>query len=195
MPRSKGYAFVRDVSQPLFKTASSSIDNQRERIVTNLNVLIVGPESLTMQEANILKSAFEKYGADTNVFRTDGFFRLSDIRSRVEQASHLLLVLDRIDDGHTSAVLLAADTLGSAKIGLLCLYTSESLHRYAKRLADRGVELVIVRSHAEHSRVRTTWPALHTLVADQKNLASSANDIAQAFIGAAARHANMAAAK
>ncbi len=152
---------------------------------TSARILIVGPEGLTTEETRALKEACEDLGARTYAFRTDALFKFAELRPHIVAATHLLLILDREDHERASTILLSADTLGNAKVALLCLHTCESLKHFKHRIRGRSVELIVVRSFAEHARARTEWGGVHMLVADPADLRKSARDIARSLLGSA----------
>jgi hypothetical protein len=179
----KACAFVRDGNISPFKPSTPTGKEPIVRIHPQPQIVIVGPRSLAVEDIAALEAAFRSLNASVHSFRMDESFRLGQLQPHLARSSHLLVILDREDEGQTTEVLLAADASSNASVCLLCLHTCESLRRYHKRLDNGSVRLIIVRSHQEHARVRTDWNKAKTLVADQCSLATSAKEIARTFVG------------
>ncbi len=141
-----------------------------------VRVLIVGPESLSFEDMLALKTAFEQRGAETVAYRTDVDFTFLKLKDELTRATHILIVLGQLN-GYTDTILRETDVTGIST-SFLSLHDGVLTQQFSRRLSRRRIDVVIVRSFAEHAYL-SKWN-LHTMVAE--NIARSAPDIAQAIV-------------
>src|SRR3989338_8523198 len=141
-------------------------------------VVIIGPKSLSIEDAHALRSAFASLGARAVAYRTDVDFLFTEFKKELEGTTHLLVVLDTVN-GYTDTILWHADKV-KISTSFLCLHTIEILSQFERRIKQAKVDVLIVRSHIEHAHVRAKWSLYRTLVAE--NIGESADKIADAIV-------------
>lgn len=132
-------------------------------------MLIVGPASLTLGEAQVLKEAAADLGSSVSLYRTIDDFRLADVidelKDKARPVSHLLLVLGQLNS-FDDAILSAAEKLDVQSVTLFCLHSSDSLIRHTRKVDEGKVQCIIVRTPSEENRVRARWHRIPLVVAE-----------------------------